>query len=188
MDSEAVLIHASGLRAAAMACKSPSASGGSSTTALAHGPIFGSSVLALANRLKSKQLLRGPFPLVHRPKRLEAPGHATGGSPSVVIEALGDPEGRFAVVERDGGCVFVTAMPGARSPRRGPAPVHGSERTERGVVALPSPEARTGIYFPAPWGCSTKSRSRETVVPVTSSVTRTVTRTSWGSSRSIPER
>ena len=52
--SEAVLIHASGLRAAAMACKSPPVSGGSSTTALAHGPIFGSSVLALANRLKIK--------------------------------------------------------------------------------------------------------------------------------------
>ena len=37
-----------------MACKSPLVSGGSSTTALAHGPTFGSWVLALANRLKIK--------------------------------------------------------------------------------------------------------------------------------------
>jgi hypothetical protein len=42
------------LRAAAMACKSPPVSGGSSATALAHGPTFGSSGLALANRPKIK--------------------------------------------------------------------------------------------------------------------------------------
>ena len=59
MDSEAVLIHASGLRAAAMACKSPPVSGGSSTTALAYGPTFGSSVLTLANRLKIKTASQG---------------------------------------------------------------------------------------------------------------------------------
>jgi hypothetical protein len=64
-----------GLRAAAMACKSLPVSGGSSTTALAHGPIFGSSVLALANRLKIKTASQGTV-------SSGAPSEASGGAGS----------------------------------------------------------------------------------------------------------
>ena len=78
-----------------MACKSPPVSGGSSTTALAHGPIFGSSVLALANRLKikdskSKQLLSGAHTV-----EVALP-------PSTVTRVAIDPDQALADVDRAG--------------------------------------------------------------------------------------